>query len=133
MAGKKIYRKSKLEKPLLHLVCVCCLWLLPTIANSAVELLMIEQAGCVYCEKFNDEIAQAYPKTDEGKLAPLRRVDLHDKWPEDLSQIRIERFTPTFVLVQDGKEVDRLRGYPGDEYFWFLLGEMLAKLNPSQE
>jgi hypothetical protein len=24
--------------------------------------------------------------------------------------------------------VDRLIGYPGDEYFWFLLGQMLDKL-----
>ncbi|MFK7859972.1 MAG: hypothetical protein AB8B64_14175 [Granulosicoccus sp.] len=33
----------------------------------ALELLMIEQAGCVYCERFNAEIAPAYPKTPEGQ------------------------------------------------------------------
>ena len=34
----------------------------------------------------------------------------------------------TFILVDKGEEVDRLIGYPGDEHFWFLLGDMLEKL-----
>lgn len=95
----------------------------------AMELIMIEQAGCHHCERFNNEIAPAYPNTDEGKRAPLRRVDLHAPWPEDLSNIQKESFTPTFVLVQDNKELARLRGYPGDEHFWFLLNQMFESAN----
>lgn len=90
---------------------------------------MIEQDGCVYCEKFNREIAIAYPKTKEGKRAPLRRVNLDEKWPNDLSKIETQQFTPTFILIENNKEYARLKGYPGDEYFWFLLNEMLAKLD----
>ena len=97
-------------------------------AARAAELVMMEQAGCAWCARFNAEIAPAYPNTDEGRLAPLRRVDIHAPWPQDLAAITPERFTPTFVLVEDGQEIDRLRGYPGDEFFWSLLGEMLAKL-----
>ena len=92
---------------------------------SAAELIMIEQEDCVYCERFNRQIAPAYPKTTEGKLAPLRRVDLADKWPANLSNVTLERFTPTFILVENNQEFSRIRGYPGDEYFWFLLQEML--------
>ena len=95
----------------------------------ALELVMIEQAECVYCDRFNKEIAPAYAKTPEGKRAPLRRVDLHAPWPDDLSQIKKEPFTPTFVLVEDNKELARLRGYPGDEHFWFLLNQMLESIN----
>ena len=62
------------------------------------------------------------------RLAPLRRVDIHAPWPDDLAAIRPEHFTPTFVLVENGREIDRLRGYPGDEFFWSLLDGMLAKL-----
>jgi thioredoxin-related protein len=102
--------------------------LLPASALPGTELLVIEQQDCPYCEKFDREIAEAYPKTTEGKKAPLRRLDLHQAWPKDLSNIRIERFTPTFVLVHEGQEVDRIRGYPGDIYFWFLLNEMLVQL-----
>ncbi|WP_457937909.1 transcriptional regulator [Mesorhizobium sp. 10J20-29] len=94
----------------------------------AAELLMLEQPGCVWCTRFNAEIAPAWPNTEEGRLAPLRRVDITEPWPEDLAGIRKERFTPTFVLVEDGNEIGRLRGYVGDEFFWYRIGELLAGL-----
>ena len=94
----------------------------------AAELVMLERPGCVWCRKWNEEIAPIYPKTPESKQAPLRRVDITRPWPADLAAIRADVYTPTFVLVADGREIDRLRGYPGDEFFWALLNEMLAKL-----
>lgn len=100
--------------------------------GTAAELVMLEQAGCAWCARFNAEIAPAYPKTEEGKRAPLRRVDINAPWPGDLAGIATERFTPTFVLVEDGKEIARMRGYPGDEFFWYRLGEMLAELDDRQ-
>lgn len=101
---------------------------LPLAALSA-ELLVLEQDGCVYCEKFEREIAPAYPKTAEGKMAPLRRVDIDQEWPEDLAGIKPAALTPTFILIDNDRELGRLHGYPGDEYFWFLLGELLQNLN----
>lgn len=100
---------------------------------KALELIMIEQAGCVYCERFDREIAPAYSKTTEGARAPLRSVDLHKKWPDDLSNIRVERFTPTFVLVHNNAELGRIRGYPGDEHFWFLLNQMFESIEEIEE
>lgn len=96
----------------------------------AAELIMYEQAGCAWCKRFNEEIAPAWPNTEQGKRAPLRRVDIHQPPPNDLAGIAVERFTPTFVLVDEGKEIGRLRGYPGDEFFWHLIDEMLGKLEP---
>lgn len=95
----------------------------------AAELLMLEQPGCVWCAKFNEEIAPAYPNTAEGRRAPLRRIDITEEWPSDLAEIPRERFTPTFVLVEEGEEVGRIRGYPGDEFFWYLLADLIAKLD----
>ena len=117
------YLKQLAQK---HLI-VLMLLLSPTMANSA-ELLMIEEPGCVYCARFNREIGPAYPNTDEGKSAPLRRMQLTDPWPEELAGVRKPTVTPTFILIEYGQEVDRLVGYPGDEHFWFLLSEMLSKL-----
>lgn len=94
----------------------------------AAEMVIYEQAGCAWCKRFNEEIAPAWPNTEQGKRAPLRRVDIHEPLPADLADIPVERFTPTFVLVDDGKEIARLRGYPGDQFFWALVDEMLAKL-----
>lgn len=94
---------------------------------SSAELLMLEQAGCVWCKRWHAEIGVAYPKTPEGAAAPLRRVDIHAAWPEDLAAIKPDLFTPTFVLVKDGKEVGRLRGYAGEDFFWPLLDEIMAE------
>jgi len=101
------------------------MWAAPV---QAVELLMLEQPGCVWCKRWNEEIGVAYPKTEEGRQAPLRRVDITQPWPTDLTGIARERMTPTFVLIADGEEIDRLRGYPGEHFFWPLLSGMLAKI-----
>ncbi|KZM48725.1 transcriptional regulator [Labrenzia sp. OB1] len=106
-------------------VFIVLVWSLPA---GAAELIMLEQPGCVWCKRWNEEIGVAYPKTEEGRRAPLRRVDITDTWPEDLSGIARERLTPTFVLIENGVEIDRLRGYPGEHFFWPLLAGMLEKL-----
>jgi hypothetical protein len=100
---------------------------LPATAMAA-ELLMLEQPGCVWCAQFDAQIAPAWPKTPEGRRAPLRRVDITRPWPSDLEGIAKERFTPTFVLMDDGREIGRIRGYVGDEFFWYRIGELLALL-----
>src|SRR5437660_6159866 len=85
---------------------------------GAAELVMFEQKGCVWCQKFDREIAPAYDKTTEGKRAPLRRLDIAQAAPPELSFIKRERFTPVFVLIDEGREIGRIRGYPGDTFFW---------------
>lgn len=102
--------------------------LAPSFPASAAELLMIEQAGCNWCAAWNRDVGIVYDKTEEGKRAPLRRIDLKDAIPEDLAAIRIERFTPTFILIEGNREIGRIRGYPGEDFFWGLLGQMLEKL-----
>jgi len=95
----------------------------------AAELFMFEQAGCVWCETFDREIAPIYAKTDEGQRAPLRRVNIDYPLPADLGFIAVERLAPLFVLVDKGREVGRIRGYPGEDHFWGLLGALIKKLD----
>ena len=92
----------------------------------AMELIMVEQHGCHYCEQWDEEIAPAYPKTAEGRFAPLRRVHINEI-PEDLTLVSDPAFTPTFILVEDGKELARIEGYPGDDWFWPLLEALLEQ------
>jgi hypothetical protein len=99
------------------------------IGAIGAELIMFEQAGCVWCETFNREVASVYPKTEEGQRAPLRRVNIDDPLPADLSFIAVERLAPLFVLVDKGREVGRIRGYPGEDHFWGLLGVLVKKLD----
>lgn len=100
--------------------------LLPTTLMAETYLLMAEEKGCVWCARWNAEIGPIYPKTGEGRAAPLRRYDLHATTPEVQLQ-RGVRFTPTFILIEDGIEVGRIEGYPGEDFFWGLLGMMLDR------
>lgn len=95
---------------------------------SAAELVMFQRAGCPFCAQFDREIAPIYDKTDEGKVAPLRRVDIYAPIPSDLASINVERITPVFVLVDHGREIGRIRGYPGEDNFWGLLAGMIGDL-----
>jgi len=94
---------------------------------SAMELIMFEQESCEWCEVWDQKISGVYPKTREGKAAPLRRVDIFDVRPKDLVNIKAPRFTPTFVLFDNGQEVGRIRGYPGEDFFWGMLEQLIQK------
>jgi len=98
-------------------------------SSRAAELVMFEQAGCEWCAAFDREIAPIYPKTDEGRRAPLRRIDITRPLPQDLAFIAVERVTPLFVLVDNGREIGRIRGYPGEDNFWGLLDAMMKTVN----
>src|SRR3954447_20218919 len=108
---------------------IVILALLTAQAADAAELVMFEQKGCVWCQRFDRDISPAYDKTDEGKRAPLRRVDIAGPPPADLAFIKRERFTPVFVLVDSGREFGRIRGYPGDTFFWGLLANLIENLD----
>lgn len=96
-------------------------------AARAAELIMFETEGCEWCEKWRAEIGPVYPLTPEGKFAPLRRVEIARDLPADLAGFEGIYFTPTFVVLDGGKEVGRIIGYPGEAFFWGLLGEILKK------
>ena len=94
---------------------------------SEITLVMFESPVCERCQAWHAEVGDAYPITEEGKFAPLRRVQIYDKHPADLAHIRWPRFTPTFVMLIDGEEIGRIRGYPGEDFFWPMLGELIVK------
>ena len=96
--------------------------------NIPVELIMFEQTACEWCELWDEEVGVVYHKTKEGKRAPLRRVNIHKNQPADLSAISPVVYTPTFVLIQNGVEIGRIRGYPGEDFFWGMLSELIGKL-----
>lgn len=99
---------------------------LPAQVTGAAELIMVETSGCAYCLRWKQDVGAAeYAATPEGRFAPLRFVDLRDAPPDGVMFLRPVVFTPTFVLVEDGTEIDRIEGYPGEDFFWGLLGMKL--------
>ena len=108
-----------------------CSLLFATLPAAAAELIMFRQHACEWCEVWDEEVGVVYNKTPEAKSAPLREVDIHDDRPADLAKIKPVVYTPTFVLTEDGKEIGRIIGYPGEDFFWGLLGQMLARVTPA--
>lgn len=94
----------------------------------AAELVMFEMQGCPWCVYWKREIAPKYPKTDEGKAAPLRLVDMRAPRPADLVDVAPVKAAPTFVLMHEGREIGRITGFPGEDFFWPMLAQMLEKV-----
>lgn len=92
----------------------------------ALELLMVERPGCPYCKRWDIEIAPHYGKTEEARLAPLRRASIGEL-PRDVVFEAPVTVTPTFVLIDNGKEIGRVTGYTGDLAFWGLLKELMNR------
>lgn len=112
------------------LLAFAALW--PLTARADSYLLMAEEHGCVWCQRWNEEIAHIYPKTAEGRAAPLRRYDLHGAAPDVAFTSRVH-YTPTFILVVDGRETGRIEGYPGADFFWWMLSALFERANITLE
>lgn len=98
-----------------------------------LALYMVEQPGCIYCALWNEEVGDAYHLTAEGRAAPLARVEIRAPLPDGVTFVRKAVFTPTFVLLRDGQEIGRIEGYPGEGFFWELLGMMLKDVGVTLE
>lgn len=103
------------------------LWLEP---SNASELLIFERDGCVWCQRWEREVGPIYDKTAETKVLPLRRINVDREKARGVTLASPVRYTPTFVVVDNGREVGRITGYISDDAFWGLLGKLSDKLVP---
>jgi hypothetical protein len=103
--------------------------LLPVSSSAATELLMFRRDGCPWCLAWTRELGPIYPKTDAGRRAPLRMVDIKRDRPDIALKTPII-YTPTFVLAEQGREVGRIEGYGGDQFFWGQLENLMQQLPP---
>jgi hypothetical protein len=78
-----------------------------------MQLLMFEEPGCVWCARWNEDVGGEYPITPEGQLAPLTRLQTPRPTSRKCQPASRPRYTPTFVVLQDGTEIGRIEGYPG--------------------
>jgi hypothetical protein len=91
--------------------------------SQGIRLVMVEEVGCRFCRKWNDEIGPGYRKSAEGRFAPLKRVE---RGADELRGLAPVVFTPTFVVMRSGEELGRITGYPGADYFYSELRPILA-------
>lgn len=97
---------------------------------DAAELVYFGSPACSVCETWNHEVGEIYPKTEESKILPLRYHNVHDDRPDELAFIKGVVYTPTFVAIENGRELGRIVGYMGDFFFWEQVGGFIQKLGP---
>jgi len=112
-----------MNKFLLTLVFV--FFTLPVWAN---DLLMFHSKYCGYCSAFMEEVAVDY----EYKDLPLVIIDAHnqpDWFREAYKENRIKGIfgTPTFIIWNGRKELGRIIGYNGKQWFYERLNELFQK------
>jgi thioredoxin-related protein len=97
-------------------------------AAGAAELVMYRSPGCPWCAMWDREVGPVYAKTEAGRRAPLRMADLDAAQDSGVMLQRPVRYSPTFALVDNGHEIGRIEGYPGEDFFWGLLEQLVLKL-----
>jgi hypothetical protein len=103
--------------------------LLPARADVAgfegrTTLVMVDAIDCGYCRKWEREVGVGYPKSDEGRTAPLTKIRRGDARLKAFSGLA---YTPTFILVVNGQERGRIVGYPGADFFWAELDRLIKR------
>lgn len=111
-------------------LCVATVLVMASAANAA-ELVMFRRDGCSWCAKWDREIGPIYGRTDFNRRAPLRHLNIDRDAAPTFVHAPV-RYTPTFVLVDHGREVSRIEGYPGEDFFWARLANLLEKLPPAE-
>jgi hypothetical protein len=96
-------------------------------AVNAAELVAVMRTDCPYCKAWEIEVGRVYERTQEGRAAPLRRIDIGDVGEARYEFSEPVRYTPTFILIDDGREKGRIVGYSDESMFWGLLSGLLSK------
>jgi hypothetical protein len=99
---------------------------------AAAQLIVVEDNRCEPCIRFERSVGNYYDSTPQGRKAPLRRVNIAAKVPGDLANITIQgsiRGTPTFVLIDSGREIGMFDGFPSSEIFWQRIDGLLQQVH----
>ena len=91
------------------------------------KLLMITADYCIYCQIWEREIGEIYPKTDIAKDYPLERIKLDEHSIKNKSNNYETKITPTFVFFRKKEEIGRITGYSSAEMFWWQVDEILDR------
>ena len=107
----------------------------PASDTGKILLIYVYSPDCGACRQFDREIGPIYPKTTEAARLPLHKVLLGD-WQTgatELAECATDAVvgTPTFLQVQDCRELDRITGYSDAELFWLSLRRMINRLDPT--
>lgn len=95
---------------------------------ASVELVVFEHADCQYCRVFRSDVAPRYASGTQAERAPLRFINIEHTGTHGIGGLNASiHMVPTFVLMQEGREVDRIVGYWSPDNFFKMVAYMLMK------
>lgn len=97
-----------------------------TARAQQLELIYVDRSGCPWCHRFEQEAMGPYRLSELGQAAPLRRFSLDNGQPALRGLDEPVRFTPTFILLRDGREAARIIGYRDNATFFGLIERHVA-------
>ena len=100
---------------------------LPYIAIASTRLVMVTSDHCPFCQAWERDVGVLYDKSPYAPSLPLKRVDIGSAMPEGVTLQSPVLGTPTFLIIHNGQEIDRQRGYDNAEMFWWWLSNHVAE------
>tara|TARA_B100000989_G_C19319022_1_gene375883 strand:- start:312 stop:653 length:342 start_codon:yes stop_codon:yes gene_type:complete len=96
-------------------------------AAADARLIMVTSANCPYCQAWERDVGAVFNKSPYAAKLPLTRVEIGSKMPKNILLKKPIIGTPTFLIIRNGQEIDRQRGYVDEEIFYWWLSEHMAK------
>ena len=96
-------------------------------------MIMITDDSCPYCQAWEREVGNIYPKTDFAKEFELIRISLYTSLNDFADNVEPAFGTPTFIFIRDRVEIGRIEGFSDPEMFWWLISDIAYPLKISGE
>ena len=96
-------------------------------AAADSRLIMVTSDQCPYCQAWELDVGSVYDKSSYATTLPLTRVEIGSKMPRGVALQKPVVGTPTFLIIHNGREINRQNGYSGGEMFWWWLSEYAAE------
>jgi hypothetical protein len=113
---------ARLSRMALSLLLAAVL-LIPLQAVAETRLIMVTSDHCPFCRAWERDVGAIYDRSPYAPNMPLTRVEMGAPLPDDILLTGPVLGTPTFLIVSDGREIDRQRGYDDAEMFWWWLSD----------
>lgn len=92
-------------------------------AAAEARLIMVTSEYCPYCQAWERDVGVVYDKSPYATKLPLSRVKIGSKMPDNVAIEKPVIGTPTFLIIRNGREIDRQNGYINAEMFFWWLSE----------
>ena len=96
-------------------------------AEADSRLIMVTSDYCPSCQAWELDVGKVYDKSPYATSLPLTRVEIGSKMPGGVTFQKPVVGTPTFLIIRNGQEIGRQKGYLDAEMFWWWLSDYTAK------